>query len=127
MTTLAVRNANPLNIRTGKTPWHGQTGAHEGFVVFENPQWGFRAAAKILTSYLARGFNTVEQIVDRWAPPTENNDAAYLADVVKHSNLQPGQTVFKEDYFDLIKAMAIHESGAWDFIDADLTAGLAIA
>ena len=95
--------------------------------MFSAPKWGFRAAAIILKHYEARGINTVEKIVDRWAPPNENDDAAYVADVVKHSGLQAGQTVFPPDYFDLIKAIATHESGGWDFSDADLTAGIALA
>ena len=76
------RNNNPTNIRLG-APWQGMspTQTDGSFVQFIAPQWGIRAAAKILLHYQAEGFNTVRQIINHWAPPNENDTDAYIADV----------------------------------------------
>ena len=48
MTTLADRNNNPGNIRTGSDAWQGANGSNAGFVKFDNPEYGVRAVAKNL-------------------------------------------------------------------------------
>ena len=83
--TRGFRNNNPLNIRVGQD-WQGETvGNTDGaFEQFTSPEYGYRAGCRILDNYRTRyGFNSVSQIVRRWAPPSDNNPtdayAAYVA------------------------------------------------
>lgn len=70
---IGLRNNNPGNIRPGDN-WQGMIGQNGGFVVFENIGWGIRALAIDLTSKINEGYNTVSEIIYRWAPPSDGND-----------------------------------------------------
>ena len=83
-----IRNNNPLNIRKGSN-WQGEKHPQtdKSFEQFESMQYGVRAGFIILRRYmsgyngLTEKFNTIEKIVRRWAPPTENNTKAYIEKV----------------------------------------------
>lgn len=77
--TLGGKNRNPLNIRYNpKNNWRGQISQNAGFCVFSHEAYGFRAAYKLITSYIGNGFNTIEKIITRWAPPSENDTENYI-------------------------------------------------
>ena len=82
--TLAYRNCNPLNIRFSKdTNWMGsKLKSSKGFVVFATFGFGYRAAVMILRNYAKRGLTTVPQIIETWAPRSENNTVAYIKAVL---------------------------------------------
>ena len=96
--TIAYRNHNPLNIRyNASTAWIGARGENKGFVVFGAFSFGFRAAVMILRSYAKRGKKTVPQIIETWAPRSENNTVAYIKEVL--DNLSERQSEpFSVDY-----------------------------
>lgn len=75
--TRGERNNNPLNIRKARgTRWMGQaTEQHDReYVQFENMLMGFRAAFRILRTYIKLyHLNTIRGIVYRWAPPEDDN------------------------------------------------------
>lgn len=83
-----IRNNNPLNIRKGSN-WQGEKHPQtdRDFEQFESMQYGVRAGFKILRKYmsgyngLTEKFNTIEKIIRRWAPPSENNTKAYIEKV----------------------------------------------
>lgn len=85
-----IRNNNPLNIRKGSN-WQGEKHPQtdKSFEQFESLQYGVRAGFIILRRYmsgyngLTEKFNTIEKIVRRWAPPSENNTKAYIEQVSK--------------------------------------------
>ena len=85
-----IRNNNPLNIRKGSN-WQGEKHPQndKSFEQFESLQYGVRAGFIILRRYmsgyngLTEKFNTIEKIVRRWAPPSENNTKAYIEKVSK--------------------------------------------
>ena len=87
METRGVRNHNPGNIERGTVEWVGMSAdqsADPRFIVFDAPEYGIRAIARILMTYYRRhGLNTVRAIVSRWAPPSENDTGAYAAHVAK--------------------------------------------
>lgn len=90
--TRGVRNKNPLNIRWSNTVnWLGQTGHdNKGFCQFVTMQYGLRAAFALLRTYNRRyGCKTIRQIVSRWAPPTENDTAAYIRHVAERTGFSP--------------------------------------
>lgn len=118
MRTIAEKTNNPLNIRYNPlNRWRGQVGEYKGFCVFENEAYGIRAAFRILTTYIANGINTIESIVSRWAPPTENNTQRYI-DFVVDETLIPATLELTDlsihDYWTkiiIIEAMAKMECG----------------
>lgn len=118
--TLAEINNNPLNIRFNPANnWRGQTGQNKGFCTFESKAFGFRAAYRIITTYIKNGYNTIEKIVSRWAPPTENNTENYIRFVCEETIIDPDQILTDESIHDywtkliILRAMAKMESGIW--------------
>ena len=72
----AIYNNNPGNIRTSSTTWDGEVPNHgEKFEVFESMPYGIRASARILRTYgqSKYGIDTINKIIDRYAPPSDNN------------------------------------------------------
>lgn len=135
-TPRAVRNSNPCNIIKGD-PWQGALApemmtpeqmAEDRFVVFSSPRWGFRAAAVTLIAYYDKyHIETVETVVKRWAPPTENDTNSYIDKVCGYTTFGPEEVLNLHDYATLsrlIKAMSIVECGGWMFNDMDLDLGL---
>lgn len=64
--------------------------------------------------------NTVQSIIMRWAPPTENNTSAYLATVSAHltfSASEPLRFEQRSRICELLRCMAYVETGQWLFID----------
>ena len=92
--TRGLRNNNPLNIRHSADRWQGarteQTDA--SFVQFQSMAYGYRAGWKLLESYwkhfnTARQPFTVEAVIRRWAPPSENDTTAYIRTVLRLTSL----------------------------------------
>ena len=92
--TRGQRNNNPLNIRHSADQWQGARAQQTdpSFVQFESMAYGYRAAWKLMETYRLRlrqaGMSyTLENIIHRWAPPTENNSDAYLRTVCMLTSL----------------------------------------
>lgn len=66
--------------------WKGQTGSNKGFCTFDTMEHGYRAALILLRNYVKRGYDTIFEIVSRWAPESENNTKAYISAVLAHFN-----------------------------------------
>lgn len=84
-----IRNNNPLNIRIGNN-WIGEVSnpTDKQFEQFSTMYFGVRAAFIILRNYIVRyKLNTVEKIIQRWAPSTENNTSNYIKTVCNYANL----------------------------------------
>ncbi|HCT3785201.1 TPA: structural protein [Proteus mirabilis] len=74
------RNNNPGNIRHG-SKWQGLSAQQtdKDFCQFVSPEYGIRAIYKLLQTYQNKyELNTVESIIDRYAPPNENNTTGYI-------------------------------------------------
>jgi len=125
-----IRNNNPGNIRQSGTKWEGMSAAQTDseFVQFVSPQYGIRAMAVILKNYRDRyGLNTVGEIINRWAPPHENDTAAYIETVARLSGLGNAQPVTTREYPRLIAAMIEVENGDNPFSDAQIAQGVMLA
>ena len=119
-TVRGVRNNNPLNIKRGDT-WQGMTDQQSDltFVKFIAPEWGIRAAVKILFTYVEQHrINTIRGIIYRWCPENpdepENDPAAYLHRVCMLADFYPEQILNTQDHnqvLALVKAMASVECG----------------
>jgi len=94
----AARNNNPGNIIDSAfaRSQPGYQGSDGRFARFASAEAGAGAQAALLGSYIDRGFNTVEKIINRWAPPSENDTDAYVRNVAKALGVSPGQTLGKD-------------------------------
>lgn len=105
---------NVLNIRASKSfSWAGQTGATRGFCDFEGIEMCRRAGLYLLMrSYRRAGVVKLEEVIKRWAPPTENNTSNYVDFVCKRSGLQRDFVLrFLSDFASVLAAMEIIEIG----------------
>ena len=84
-----IRNNNPGNIVAGDK-WLGRTGTDGKYVKFKSSVYGIRAIGKVLNTYQKRyKINTVKGIINRWAPPSENNTQRYITYVCRVTGLKP--------------------------------------
>ena len=125
---LGLRNNNPGNLRVGDT-WQGMVGENQGFVVFENIGWGIRALGIDLSTKIKNGYNTIELIIFRYAPPSENDTLAYIASVVEFTGLSQNRelTADQNTLKRLIRAIMNVELGSGYsamITDADINEGL---
>lgn len=108
-----LRNNNPLNL--SYVPGQpGVQGSDGRFGRYATPEEGIAAATRQLQLYAQRGLTTPEQIIGRWAPPSENNTGAYVAAVSRAAGLDPRAPVNLSDpavVSRLVAAMAQHENG----------------
>lgn len=90
-----LRNNNPLNIRISSSQWLGKVehNTDGSFEQFTSLTMGIRAAIKLVIRYIRNGRNTVELIITRWAPPSENNTAMYIDRVCRLADLSPTQKI----------------------------------
>lgn len=109
-----IRNNNPGNIVRSGVTWQGMSpdqSSDSRFVVFKAPEYGIRAMARVLKNYLAQNYNTVQEIINRWAPPIENDTGAYVRAVAAHLGVDPTAPVGVEHVPALIEAIIKHENG----------------
>ncbi len=127
-----IRNNNPGNIERGQA-WAGEVAGNDPrFATFDTPEAGVRALAKNVLAYQDKhGLNTVEGIINRWAPPKENQTSAYAAAVAKELGVGTGDPLNLRDPAVLTKLTAAiirHENGAQpypgDIIDTGVRAAL---
>lgn len=115
MATRGIRNNNPGNIRVSKDQWEGMTGDDGEFVTFDSPESGVRALGKNLLSYGRQGYDSIEKIINRWAPPNENDTQAYIDSVVAATGIPATQSLDLSDpdtLSSLAQAISFHETGS---------------
>lgn len=117
--TRGERNNNPLNIRRARgTRWKGQAAEQHDreYVQFESLLMGFRAAFRILRTYIMLyHLNTIRGIVNRWAPPEDGNlTTQYIHIVCMETDMTPGDVIDfnnRDQMIRLCAAMARVECG----------------
>lgn len=129
---IGIRQHNPGNLRLGKDRWQGALPAEPGdvFVRFQAPQFGIRAMGRTLLTYDKRGANTVRAIITRWAPASENDLAAYIADVAGRMGADPDDYLDVDDYATakgLVDAIIAHENTNYKYRDQIVADGLRMA
>lgn len=115
MATRGIRNNNPGNIRVSKDQWEGMTGDDGAFVIFDSPESGVRALAKNLQSYGRQGYDSIEKIINRWAPPNENDTQSYIDSVVSATGIPATQSLDlsnPDTLSSLAQAISFHETGS---------------
>lgn len=129
-----LRNNNPGNLDRTGTVWRGEDrsaaalASEKRFCVFETPQAGFRALAKTLLTYQNKhGLRTVRDMINRWAPPVENNTEAYIAQVAREVGVGSREIVSLSRQVPLqrmVTAIARHENGGLFWSEAVIEAGV---
>jgi len=140
--TRGIRNNNPGNIDYNKrNAWQGQLGYEEGvpnprFARFDSPENGIRALAKLLLNYRgkdgepgvgATGIDTVHEIINRWAPPVENDTGSYAKAVAKGLGVTPKASIIIKDPATLtvlVREIIAHENAGFKYPEAILAEGV---
>lgn len=102
---------NPFNIRYNPLiTWVGQESHTNGFCDFSTVHFGVRAACLLLMrSYRRQGFLTIQEIISRFAPPSENNTSEYVQFVCHKLGIFPFDIPSQKDFPRLLHAMSIFE------------------
>lgn len=114
---------NPGNIRISDNPWLGKItpSLDPDFEEFENDTYGIRALAKLLYGYYRfHGLSTVTGLINRWAPSSENNTSAYIADVSDRIGCGIDDSLDlsnPEVLGRLVRAIIFHENGRCIYSD----------
>lgn len=128
--TRGYRNNNPGNIEA-TSPWQGMTGSDGRFATFATPHHGYRALGKNLLTYNKKyGLDSIRGIINRWAPPNENDTGAYIRQIEKELgvgaddklNMQDQETIYR-----LIRGISRHENGYLRHDDSVMRGGAADA
>lgn len=134
MTDRGIRNNNPGNIDRNATEWQGMAddqSTDPRFIVFKTPEYGIRALAKTLLAYQSQhGLNTIKGIINRWAPPVENNTDAYVKAVAVDCGVKPDDRIILDRVAimkPLVNAIIAHECSGYVYPDTVIMAGLHLA
>lgn len=133
-TPRGVRNNNPGNIDRTGVVWQGEDRSaaalanERRFCVFVTPEAGFRALAKTLLTYQNKhGLRTVRDMINRWAPPVENDTSAYVRQVANEVGVGATEIVSLSrpvTLFRMARAIARHENGGLFWADAVIERGV---
>lgn len=121
-----IRNNNFGNIRRSRAMWKGKIpfdkSKDKAFEQFFKAYFGIRALIITLRSYYFKHkLTSVEGIINRWAPSSENNSVAYIESVCDKMAVQPDSILNWDQgtIFKLVHAISIHENGK-DLITREL-------
>ena len=115
--TRGYRNANPLNIRINSDKFQGeiQPSGDKEFKQFETPAYGYRAAFRILRTYINNyKCDTIRKIISRWAPKNENHTENYIKVVSERSGIPADDPIYadsREMMIRIVAAMSYVENG----------------
>lgn len=117
--SLGVDNKNLLNVRPNvdkDDPWLGQSGVNKNYAVFESIDMGLRAGDRVLTTYGTKhGINTIEKVLNRFAPKGDGNDTeSYIKNVSEKTGIARDEKIDLSDSSvrdALLSAMVRQETG----------------
>lgn len=123
-----LRNRNPGNIRRSAFRYVGEVAnpTDREFRQFENIAYGYRALFVLLHTYARRHrCHTIRAIINRYAPPSENNTEGYIARVVRLTSIgadEPIDTLCHDTMVALVAAISEVENGTKAVME-DIEAG----
>lgn len=114
--TRGYKNCNPGNIEISKDVFQGEImPSHDKrFKQFQNMAYGYRAIFVTLDTYRKRGLDTIEKIINSWAPTVENHTQKYIESVEKWSGVPRLKKLTEhsgEEYIKIVAAMSRVENG----------------
>ncbi|WP_282780400.1 hypothetical protein [Phaeodactylibacter xiamenensis] len=130
-----IRNNNPGNLKVSNSAWLGKVPFAENtdidcqggqvvrtFEQFYEYRYGIRALIKLIQNYMeGRNLRTIAQIINRYAPSSENNSTAYIDYVSDRLGIAPNVPLqfTRETMRLLVQAIARHENGREAITDAE--------
>ena len=112
---MVYKGNNPCNVRRSPDTFKGEIKSDGAFKVFIDNAHGYRCAMVILRTYIRRhGIDTIEGIINRFAPPSDNNPTEnYINFVADKSGFIRSQTIVfaKESILPIIYAISWFEQG----------------
>lgn len=132
MVARGIRNNNPGNIEHGED-WNGMHSEQtdDRFIRFESPEMGIRAMSKIMQTYKNKhGIDTVQGVINRWAPPHENETNNYASFVATRMGIEPGDKIDLSDptvLKPLMMAMTFMENGENPYEESIFDQGIQLA
>ncbi|MGO1072308.1 hypothetical protein [Lysobacter sp. CA199] len=140
-TPRGIRNNNPGNIdRSPSNQWQGrmprarmspEQAAETRFEVFQAPAWGIRALAILLINYQDKhGLRTITALINRWAPPVENDTNAYAVAVARAVGVDRFTTIDTHEFRylrPLVEAIIKHENAGQTYPSDVIDEGLRLA
>ncbi len=112
-----LRNNNPGNIRRSKVRYKGEVcpSRDPDFKEFETMAYGYRAVFVLLDTYRSRyGLATIRQMLNRYAPPTENFTEGYVRFVADYAGVMLNEVIdtrSEKDMIPIVAAMSKIENG----------------
>lgn len=119
-----LRNNNPGNIRLGSFRYKGEKAksSDAAFRQFESMEWGYRAMFVLLHTYATKhNCRTLREMINRYAPPTENFTDGYIRCVTNATHLSADEPISTTDgatMTAIVAAMSAVENG----VAADMSA-----
>jgi len=100
-----LTNNNPGNIKKSGTIYQGEVipSLDPVFKQFQTLAYGYRAMFMLLHYYIRKGFNTIEKIITRYAPPEENATAAYISFVENKTGIGRQVVLTRQDAESIMK------------------------
>lgn len=105
---------NPFNIRfSNNNNWVGQLTSDNGFCTFRSIDFGVRAMLMILCRYNNIGISTIEGIINRFAPTSENPTSSYISFVCNRMCVSKSYEInvfCPLDVYDFLQQISMFES-----------------
>lgn len=139
--TRGYRNRNPGNLdRVQGVRWQGELPLaqekqlDDRFCVFKTHEYGIRAIIRTLVTYATArkardgsAIDTVREVIERWAPPSENKTNAYVNAVARNIGIDPDQPIDIQDpevMRTLVQAIIAHECAGLQYDDKVIDAAM---
>lgn len=118
---MSIKRNNPGNIRKSAAyAWQGEIPGTQpgGYVNFDTLVNGYRAQIKLLNNYIVKGTDSIKKIINKWAPPSDNNPTDdYIKFVSNKTGIDSNLKLAANDFTTLSKialAMSFFEHGIRD-------------
>ncbi|QNQ52561.1 hypothetical protein [Serratia liquefaciens] len=126
-----IRNNNPGNLNyVGQAGASKEGGENGRFAVFGSMTDGIAALYKQIQLYFKRGTDTISEIVNKYAPASDNNNVmAYINSLVKATGKGAHESLGSADMstiFNLLKGIINHENGKGYVSDNDIMRGIQV-
>ncbi|HEJ7990252.1 TPA: hypothetical protein SMI27_000890 [Serratia liquefaciens] len=126
-----IRNNNPGNLNyVGQEGASKEGGENGRFAVFGSMTDGIAALYKQIQLYFKRGTDTISEIVNKYAPASDNNNVmAYINSLVKATGKGAHESLGSADMstiFNLLKGIINHENGKGYVSDNDIMRGIQV-
>jgi hypothetical protein len=126
-----IRNNNPGNLNfVGQAGASKERGENGRFAVFGSMTDGVAALYKQIQLYFKRGTDTISEIVNKYAPESDNNNVmAYINSLVKSTGKGANESLSSADMstiFNLLKGIISHENGKGYVSDDEIMRGIQV-